>query len=72
MIFGGCPYDGCDAPFGIPIQCTQFERHECETCGLVIWTKHSRINPWSMTEADFLEAYDVDPLAKTINKKAVR
>ncbi len=69
MIFGGCPYVGCDAPFSLPIQGTRFERHECERCGRVIWTKHSRIDPWSMTEADFLEAYDVDPVAKTIDKK---
>jgi hypothetical protein len=61
MILGDCPYD-CGEPMLLPIAGygDQFERHECEGCGRVIWTHHSRIDPWSMTEADFLAAYDVD------------
>ena len=47
----------------------RFERHNCNECGRVIWTRHSRLDPWSMTEADFLSEYEVDDEAKTIRAR---
>lgn len=74
MILGSCPYDDCDGPLMIPIcdNPPQFEKHECEECGRVIWTRHSRIDPWSMTEAEFLAAYDVDEIAHTIKERVTQ
>lgn len=71
MIIGECPYDGCIGRIWIPIcdNPPQFERHECEECERVIWTRHSRIDPWSTTEADFLNEYDVDRDTKRITKR---
>jgi hypothetical protein len=59
---GDCPYEGCAGYVWLPIaeNAPGYERHVCEECGGVIWTRHSRVDPWSMTEADFLAAYQVD------------
>jgi len=71
MIIGSCPYEECDAPLFMPIaDSLGFQRHACEQCGGVIWTLHSRIDPWSMTEAEFLVEYDVDDERKTITPRA--
>jgi len=71
MIIGGCPYDDCNAPLLIPIAevTPRLERHECEDCGRVIWTYHSRWEPWSMTEAEFLAEYIVDEETRTIERR---
>lgn len=72
MIMGECAYDDCDHPLMLPISDppgVRFERHDCEGCGRPMWTRHSRIDPWSMTEADFLASYKVDHEAKTIKPK---
>lgn len=71
MIIGTCPYD-CGEPMVLPIcdEPVQFERHECEGCGGVIWTRHSRLDPWSMKEADFLSEYDVNQDTKVISLRA--
>lgn len=74
MILGTCPYEDCDHPLVLPISeppGVRFERHECDGCDRVIWTRHSRIDPWSMTEADFLAAYEVDKATKSIKPKAI-
>lgn len=57
MIFGVCPYDDCAAPLSrglvehrpLPVM----ERHACEGCGRIVWTRHSRVDPASYTEAQF-------------------
>ena len=71
MIFGDCPYDDCRGPMSIPIveRVPSFERHRCTTCGRVIWTRHSRIDPWSMTEDKFLAGHVVDQTRKTIKRR---
>ena len=68
MIMGACPYADCDEAFMIPIaeRVPSFERWECDRCGRVIWTHHSRFDPWSLTEADFLAAYQIDEATKRI------
>ena len=68
MIIGSCPYADCDVAFMIPIA-SGYERWTCETCKRVIWTRHSRLDPWSMTEAEFLAAYNVDQATKQITKR---
>lgn len=63
MIIGSCPYEDCDGPLFLPLAddpLPRLEKHDCESCGRVIWTKHSRWNPWSMTEVEFLKEYAVD------------
>lgn len=69
MIFGVCPHDGCAEPLALPIA-SGYERHLCGGCGGAIWTRHSRIDPWSMTEADFLATHEVDSVAKTIKPRS--
>lgn len=70
MIIGECPYVDCVEPLWIPIadNTPAFERHECEGCERAIWTLHSRIDPWSMTEADFLTEYEVDQGTKSVSR----
>lgn len=71
MILGSCPYEDCDAPLTIwsPMETPKFERHECEGCHRIIWTRHSRLDPWSSTEADFLNEYEVDEATKSITER---
>lgn len=71
MIMGDCPYDGCIEPLFIPCaeQTPAFERHVCEGCRGVIWTRHSRIDPWSMTEDEFLSAYEVDDETRAVRPR---
>lgn len=68
MIIGDCPYDDCDELLMIPIA-AGFERHACDGCGRIMWTRHSRLDPWSMTEAEFLANYDVDQETKRVTPK---
>lgn len=72
MIFGTCPYEDCDGSLWLPAEPegVKYERHECETCHRVIWTRYSRLDPWSMTEAEFLAAYEVDEATRTIQPKS--
>lgn len=71
MIIGSCPYEGCDGPIFIPIcdDPPMMERHLCDVCKRPVWTRHSRFDPWSMTEPDFLKEYDVDEATKAITKR---
>jgi hypothetical protein len=70
MIIGACPYPDCDEPFMLPIASgARFEKWNCEKCGRVIWTCHSRFDPWSMTEADFHAHYEVNEPMKCITKR---
>lgn len=71
-VLGSCPYDECsgalflgepDAPFPV------FQKHECNECGNVIWTKFSRINPCSWTEEGFKKEFEVDEKSKSIKEK---
>lgn len=72
MIIGDCPYEDCPEPLWIPMadETPAFERRKCEGCHRVIWTYHSRLDPWSMTEADFLAKYDVNEDTKSIQERA--
>lgn len=68
MIIGECPYPDCDECFMLPIA-SGFEKWTCEQCHRVIWTRHSRLDPWSMTEADFHATYIVDDTTKQVTKR---
>jgi hypothetical protein len=73
VIIGDCPYEGCTGGVWLPIAdmpLPKFQRHNCEECHRVIWTRHSRWYPWSMTEADFLANYEVDEATKQIRERA--
>lgn len=70
MIIGSCPYKGCEgrvweacAPGD---KCPCYQRHKCEECKRWIWTKHSRVDPCSWTERNFLKEYKVDKKTKQI------
>lgn len=70
-IFGGCPYDDCNAPLVLPDPPSGrrgFQPSECERCNRRIWSHLSRVNPWSMTEADFLTEYEVDEATKSVKR----
>lgn len=72
MILGECPYDDCAGPLMIPLAdlpLPRFERHACDTCHRIIWTHHSRIDLWSMPEADFLLEYRVDDETKAVSRR---
>lgn len=73
-VLGECPYDDCteplpwmDPPDDPPY--TAMVPTTCEGCGRVYWTRLARMDPWSMTEADFLEEYEVDEETRTIKKR---
>lgn len=70
MIIGSCPYKGCDGrvwtsiPDDMPLP--KYQRHKCEDCKRWMWTKHSRIDPCSWTERNFLKEYKVDKKMRQI------
>ena len=69
MIIGTCPYEGCEgrvweAIADLPLP--KYQKHTCEECKRVIWTKHSRIDPCSWTEENFLKEYRVNKKTKVI------
>ena len=73
MISGGCPYTDCDGPIILPDppegpMWTAYYPSTCEHCGRRFWSYLSRWNPWSMTEAAFLNEYAVDDTERTIRK----
>lgn len=73
MITGTCPYKGCSGmvwtstPEGMELP--KYERHLCEECKRVIWTKHSRVDPCSWTERNFLKKYRVNKKTKMIEER---
>ena len=69
MISGTCPYKGCEGKVWLvsPEVMPAYERHKCEDCKRWIWTKHSRIDPASWTERNFLKEYKVDKKTKQID-----
>lgn len=71
MILGECPYEGCEGSLHLPIadDCPAFQKHNCEECGRVIWTLHSRWNPQSWTEDGFTAEYEVDEVTRNITKR---
>lgn len=70
MIIGKCPYDDCDEMLWILIadKLPCFEQHWCEKCGRVIWTYHSRIDPFSLTNDEFVHEYKIIENEKRIVK----
>ena len=69
MIVGSCPYD-CGGHLWLSIaEAPAIQRHDCDECGRTIWTYHSRLNPWSMTDEDFRAEYDVDDESKSVRKR---
>jgi len=69
MIIGTCPYEGCEgrvweAIADLPLP--KYQKHICEECKRVIWTKHSRIDPCSWTEENFLKEYRVNKKTRII------
>jgi hypothetical protein len=70
---GDCPYDGCSGSVWIvepePFDRVFYHRTECEECGGATWTRLSRVESWSITEAEFLERFKVDEEAKTIEER---
>jgi hypothetical protein len=71
MVLGSCPYEGCDGALMLasPEKMPVYERHQCEDCGGWIWTLHSRIEPWSLPEDEFLKRYSVDGKTRVIVKR---
>ncbi len=70
MIIGTCPYDGCDGRIWLPMadgaKCPCYQKHTCEDCKRVIWTKHSRINPCSWTGKDFKKEFKINKKTRQI------
>ncbi len=68
MNTGECPYAGCIELFALPVSPdgVRYQQHECTGCGRVIWTRLSRFDSWSMTQAAFHQAYTVDEATKSI------
>ena len=75
MILGECPYDDCATSFMLEIPehvaLPAFAPWECDSCVRVIWTRYSRINPASWTEAGFHAEWDVDEATKRITARVV-
>jgi hypothetical protein len=72
MIIGSCAYEGCDEPLmiNIPdIPMPAFFQHDCEGCGMTMWTKFSRVDPESYTEENFIKEYTIDEKTKQIRNK---
>lgn len=65
MIFGDYPC--CGGPLAIPMaHAPSFEKEACPHCGATVWHRHSRIEPASWTEADFLAEFVVDEVTREI------
>lgn len=43
--------------------------HDCEHCGAKVWTRFSRLNPETWTDADFRRTFEVDEVAKKITRR---
>ena len=74
-VIGECPYPDCHESFLLfeePAKMPTMQKHACEKCDRVIWTRHSRVDPWSMTETDFHDTYDVNEQTKSITLKPVK
>jgi hypothetical protein len=71
MIIGSCPYEGCDGAIWLPVADPppRIQKHDCEKCGRVIWTRHSRIDPWSMTDENFRREYVVDEATHSVTAR---
>lgn len=62
MISGSCPYKGCEgrvweAIADLPLP--KYQKHKCEECKRIIWTKHSRVDPCSWTSQGFHSQFKV-------------
>ena len=72
MNIGDCPYDDCDnllmleAPERTPV----YERLCCNGCKRELWYRLSRINPEAWTAQQFEAKHVIDPIAKTIVRRA--
>lgn len=72
MIIGTCPYDGCNGSVWLPIAdlpLPRYEKHVCDECKRVIWTKHSRWDPCLWTDEGFHETFIVDEKTKKIEER---
>lgn len=71
MIIGSYPCCNGDLHISMP-ETAGFSRENCPHCGSVVWHRLSRFEPSSWTEADFLEAYEVDEKSKKVVDKRER
>ena len=72
MIIGDCPYPDCDEYMHNPIadgELPQFQKLLCGKCNRTIWLYHSRFGPMAYTEEDFNKEFEVDEVAKSINRR---
>lgn len=47
----------------------QYAPHTCDHCGATVWTRFSRINPETWTDADFRQEFAVDDVKRTVTAK---
>lgn len=74
MIFGDCPYDGCQGDLAIPIPDRPLPcwgRVFCGECGRTIWQKYARYDPECFTEEEFAEQFEIDEQSRQIKKKTL-
>lgn len=65
MIFGDYPCCKGDLCIAVPANAPGWVREECPHCKAPVWHYLSRLDPYSLTEADFLEKYEVDEATKS-------
>lgn len=70
MIFGECPYEGCNFGHMVEKQPGEgFSRHVCDGCGRVYWLRHSAFEPIAYTDEEFKDKFTIDEKAHKITQK---
>lgn len=69
MVVGSYPCCDGNLMIAVPDVTPAFKRELCPHCGEAVWHRLSRLDPQSWTEAAFLEEYDVNEEAGTIERR---
>lgn len=65
MIFG--EYPCCNGPLALSMgEKAGYAPHKCPHCGAAVWTRFSRMDPETWTDADFRREFVVDDEALTV------
>lgn len=70
MIVGEYPCCGGTLALAMPDGPGGYAPRTCEHCGATCWTRFSRLDPETWTDADFRREFDVDDLAKRVTPRA--
>lgn len=70
MIIGEYPCCGGTLTLEMPER-SGYAPHDCTHCGAKVWTRFSRVDPETWTDADFRRVFVVDDEKRTVKPRAV-